>query len=208
MPTDLYQLKQDNKSGAGGQTEEELAAAREEKAMLAQARDGDRQAFGLLVQAYQRRAYYVAYGFVGNREDALEMSQDSFAKAFKAMARFDTRYPFYPWLYRIVKNTCLNHLKKRKRRRETSLEYLAEEGCQMASGDATPERNAELSDLRESLEQAMNNLSDDHREIIALRHFQELSYAEIAELLEVPKGTVMSRLHAARRSLRKEMEAP
>ena len=180
----------------------------DEAEILVEVRDGDTTAFGTLVNAYQRRAYAVAYSFVGNREDALELAQDSFAKAYKAMHSFDTKLPFYPWLYRIIKNTCLNHLKKRKRRGEISLEYLGEAGHQIESGDVSPSRSAELDDLRKSLSAAMRRVSDEHREVLVLRHFQELSYSEIAECLDVPKGTVMSRLYSARRSLKKEIESP
>ena len=170
------------------------------------ARKGDRAAFGDLVRAYQRRAYVVAYGFVGNRDDALEMAQEAFARAYKAMPRFDTRMPFYPWLYRIIKNTCLNHLKRRKRRGETSLDSMRASGYDVPDRSENPEREASLNELRQTLGAAMERLTSEHREILALRHLQELSYNEIAECLGVPKGTVMSRLFAARRSLRTCLE--
>lgn len=204
-PTSLRDSAQKNRTNDDDMTN---ATTFDEAAVLVEARDGDRTAFGSLVRAYQRRAYAVAYSLVGNREDALELAQESFAKAYKAMHRFDTKLPFYPWLYRIIKNTCLNHLKKKKRRSEVSLDYLVDEGHQIRSDDISPERNAELDDLRKMISAAMVRLSDEHREILVLRHFQELSYTEIAECLNVPKGTVMSRLHAARRSLRKEIEEP
>ncbi len=177
----------------------------DEVAAIVEAQQGDRAAFGALVRTYQKRAYAVAYSFVGNREDALELAQDSFVKAFKAISRFDTSMPFYPWLYRIVKNTCLNHLKKRKRRGETSLDGLMESGFDVSSEKHVPERDAQLGDLREAMVCAMEGLSEDHREIIAMRHVQEMSYAEMAACLDIPQGTVMSRLHAARRSLRMKL---
>ena len=182
------------------------ATTYDEAQALMAARKGDRAAFGALVQAYQRRAYSVAFGFVGNREDALEMAQESFARAFKAMPRFNTALPFYPWLHRIIKNTCLNHLKRRRRRGETSLDGLMESGFDVTHSNENPERDASLGDLRQSIASAMERLSPEHREILMLRHFQDLSYQEIAECLGVPKGTVMSRLHAARRGLRNALE--
>ncbi len=178
------------------------AATFDEVQALADAQKGDRGAFGALVRAYERRAYAIAYSFVGNREDALELAQDSFARAYKAMPRFKVGMPFYPWLYRIIKNTCLNHLKKRRRRGETSLDGLMESGFDVAHSGENPQRDAELGDLRGEIASAMRELSPEHREILMLRHFQELSYAEIAQCLGVPKGTVMSRLHAARKGLR------
>ena len=170
--------------------------------MIQQAQQGDRAAFGSLVKLYQKRAYAAAYGFVGNREDALELAQDAFVRAYRAMGRFDTTKPFYPWLYRIVRNTCLNHLKKRKRRGETSLNAMQEYGFDVASDDAGPEGAAKLQDSKNLLGEGLDSLSEDHREILVLRHLHELSYNEIADCLGIPRGTVMSRLHAARRILR------
>lgn len=174
----------------------------DEQAAILGAQRGDRAAFSQLVKNYQQMAYATAYGFVGNREDALELAQDAFVKAYRAMDRFDTSMPFYPWLYRIVKNTCLNHIKKRRRRGETSFEGLREAGRQFASPKGAPDHSAGLGEIRSAVGRALDELQDDHREIIVLRHIHGLSYAQIADCLGVPKGTVMSRLHAARRRIR------
>lgn len=175
---------------------------------VAQARDGDTLAFEALVRAYQRRAYSVAYGFVGNRDDALELAQESFARAYRAIHRFDARMPFYPWLYQIVRNTCLSHLKKKRRHGEVSLDSLVESGYEPTDGGTGPLHSAEVQELRRSIAEALGRLSPEHREIIVLRHLQELSYTEIAECLGIPKGTVMSRLHAARQNLRAVLQTP
>ncbi len=174
----------------------------DERAAILDAQRGDNVAFGQLVKNYQQMAYATAYGFVRNREDALELAQDSFVKAYRAMERFDPSMPFYPWLYRIVKNTCLNHIKKRQRRGETSLDGLRDAGVQFGSRGGGPDDGARLSEIRAELSMALERLQDDHREIIVLRHIHELSYSEIAECLDIPKGTVMSRLHTARRNMR------
>ena len=174
----------------------------DEQTAIADAQRGDRVAFGQLVKNYQQMAYATAYGFVGNREDALELAQDSFVKAYRAMERFDTSMPFYPWLHRIVKNTCLNHIKKRRRRGETSLEGLHDAGVQFATARGGPDHHAGLGEIQAAVGSALDALQDDHREIIVLRHIHGLSYSEIAECLDIPKGTVMSRLHAARRKMR------
>lgn len=184
------------------------ATALDESEVLVKARKGDRVAFGALVKAYERRAYAVAYGFVHNRDDALELAQEAFARAYKAMPRFKTDLPFYPWLYRIIKNTCINHLKKRRRRGETSLDGLLESGFDVAHAAENPVHDAQLGDVRNAIASAMRKLSGDHREILMMRHFQDLSYTEIAECLDIPKGTVMSRLHAARRALRTALGEP
>ncbi len=115
--------------------------------------------------------------------------------------------PFYPWLYRIVRNVCLNHLKRKKRHGETSLDGLMEQGFDVCAAEGGPERAAELSDLAARIRQAMGALSEEHREILRLRHFAEMSYEEMAAELEIPKGTVMSRLHAARKRLREVLES-
>lgn len=187
-------------------TEQADATAPNEPALIALAKKGDAAAFGELVRAYQRKAYTVAYGFVRNREDALELAQEAFARAFKAMGRFDASAPFYPWLYRILKNACLNHLKRRRRRGETSLDQLTASGGDVPSGDCGPGDEASADEMRSAVAAAMNRLPPAHREILVLRHFQQLSYAEIAACLGVPQGTVMSRLHAARHHLRSLLE--
>lgn len=178
----------------------------DETTYVVQAQQGDRAAFGQLVELYQKRAYAVAYGFVGNREDALEIAQEAFVRAYRAMSRFDTDLPFFPWLYRIVRNTSFNHLKKRKRRGETSLDGLMGAGIDFASKGHGPAAKAALSELRGRIGESMRKLSEPHSEILTLRHVHELSYNEIAECLSIPRGTVMSRLHGARQSLRKVME--
>ncbi len=182
------------------------ASAFNERAAIEAARSGDRAAFGGLVRAYQRRAYAAAYSFVSNRDDALDLSQDAFARAFRAMPRFDADMPFYPWLYRIIKNLCLNHLKKKRRHGETSLDALMEQGYDPRDKGKSPVGQAELGDLKHAILEAMAGLSADHQEILRLRHFRELSYTEIAEQLAIPQGTVMSRLHGARKALRKNIE--
>jgi len=178
----------------------------DEAALLIAACGGDRGAFGQLVRAYQRKAYAVAYGLVGNRDDALDLAQEAFVKAYRALDRFDTSMPFYPWLYRILRNTCLNHLKKRKRRGESSLDAMHEYGFDAEDDARPPDGHAGLSDLRLAIHSAMGELTEDQREILQLRHFAEHSYSEIAELLEIPIGTVMSRLHASRKRLKRVLE--
>ena len=177
-----------------------------EGVVVAAARDGDRAAFAELVRIYQRRAFAAAYAIVGNRDDAMDLAQDSFVRAFRAMHRFDPAMPFYPWLHQIVRNTCLNHLKRRKRRGEQSLDAMMEEGFDAVESGRGPQGEAELVDLQGALSRALSKLSPEQQEIIRLRHLLDLSYAEIAESLGIPSGTVMSRLHAARKNLKEAVE--
>ena len=178
----------------------------EENAAVLAASKGDRAAFGALVRQFQRRAYAAAYALVGNREDALELSQEAFVRAFHAMGRFDTKMPFYPWLHRIVRNTCLNHLKKKRRHGETSLDGMMETGFDVRDARPGASHEAELGDMRQDIVRAMDALPEEQREILRLRHFSELSYEEIAQCLDIPPATVMSRLHTARKRLRQLLE--
>jgi RNA polymerase sigma-70 factor (ECF subfamily) len=179
--------------------------ASDETAILHQAIGGNPAAFESLVRTYQKKAYIVAYGFVGNREDAVDLAQESFARAFKALDRFDESLPFYPWLHRIVRNVCLNFLRKKRRHGEISLNDMVDKGYDPPD-DETPDRTAELGELSKAISAAMFQLPHDQREILVLRHLQEMSYSEIATCLGIPQGTVMSRLHSARINLRGLLE--
>jgi RNA polymerase sigma-70 factor (ECF subfamily) len=166
------------------------------------AKHGDVQAFGLLVERYKERAYMIALGFLGNPDDAMDISQEAFVKAFKAMRRFKEGREFYPWFYAILRNTCFNHLRKAKVRKERSLDEAREYGFQVPDSGPNPAAIAELRERKMLVRRELENLAPVHREIILLRHFECLSYKEIARVLECPVGTVMSRLYAARRALR------
>jgi len=190
-----------------GVAAETNGSASDESRLVREAQRGGVEAFSKLVEKYKRRAYFAALGLVRNHHDALDLSQEAFARAYRAMRRFDTTRPFYPWLYRIVRNLCLNHLKRRSRQQEVSMEIIEPCGGEsLADSRAGPAELAVRNELRERLWRAMENLTPEHREILVLRHFQEMSYAEIAETLECPPGTVMSRLHAARRNLRDRLD--
>lgn len=180
--------------------------ATEERELVTRARNGDRTAFGTLVTIYMRRAYYVALGLVGSHDDALDLSQEAFARAYRARASLDPERPFYPWLYQIVRRLCFNHLRDRRTRRrrmERAAPWLADEARSAAS---SPARQAERAELRERLEAAIERLVEREREVLILREFQGLRYKEIAALLAIPIGTVMSRLYSARRNLAEQLE--
>lgn len=178
----------------------------EEKNIIRRVQFGDVAAFEDLVNAYKQKAYYVALGFVGNHEDALDLSQDAFVKAFKAIKTFDLNSPFFPWFYKIIKNHCLNYIKKNQRVRNDSLEELEEETfAQFEDDKPTPRDQYEEGETRLNLWRAIDRLKPDFREIIIMKHFHNLSYKEIAEALNIPIGTVMSRLFNARQELRELM---
>jgi RNA polymerase sigma-70 factor (ECF subfamily) len=161
-----------------------------------------------LVRKYMRRAHGVAMQFVQDTEDALELAQDAFLKTFRAIDRFDTDQRFFPWFYRILKNTCISHLRKRRRPRTTSLSgsFDDERAIDVRDeGARSPHDQLENDELRLQFLAALGELQERDREILVLRHFQDLQYHEIAATLEIPIGTVMSRLFHARRRLRERL---
>ncbi len=179
-----------------------------ERVLVERARAGDRRAFGELVTRYMRRAYYAALGLVGSHEDALDLSQEAFARAFRARASLDPDRPFYAWLYQIVRRLCFNFLRDRKTRltrlQEATPWLMDQAGTRAAQSD--PGRSAERSELAALVEDAIERLPEREREVLVLKEFEGLRYREIAELLGIPIGTVMSRLYSARRNLALELE--
>ncbi len=164
-------------------------------------RNGSVKAFEVIVQATMRRAYAIALGLLGNAEDARDVSQEAFIAAHRARKRFDAERPFFPWFYRILRNRCLNFIQMRSRRREVSMDVLAERIDQRAP----PDREIIRKEQREMVWRAIFTLTPDHREVIVLRNFQDFSYREIAEALGISEGTVMSRLFYARKALAKAL---
>lgn len=171
--------------------------------LVLKAQAGDREAFGQLVTRYMRRAYYAALGLTGSHEDAMDLSQEAFIRAFRARASLDPDRPFYPWLYQIVRRLCFNLARDRRTRRrrlEEATPWLRDQaGARAAVSD--PGRSAERAELRGRLEAAIEALPEREREVLVLKEFEGLRYREIADLLGIPIGTVMSRLYTARRNL-------
>ena len=167
-----------------------------EKDILKAAAGGNKQAYQEIVTRYKSTAYYVALGFVKNTQDALDISQDAFIRAFRRIKKFDQSKAFYPWFYIILKNLCLDHLRKRRKMSETPIERIPvfeDEG-----------RNLEI---RDALWKGIEGLPLVQREAIILKYFHQYSYQEIAEIIQKPIGTVMSSLYYAKRKL-KEILSP
>ncbi len=174
----------------------------DERALLTQCRQGDRDSFDPIVLRYMRQATGFALGWTGNQEDALDLSQEAFARAYRSLGSFDATRPFFPWYHKILRNLCLNHISRAARRHEVPLV----DGEEFEQTGLTPQQHAEREELRRQVWQALRRLDPAHREILILREFQQLTYAELATVLEIPRGTVMSRLHEARRKLRLQLE--
>ncbi|MGH7151511.1 MAG: RNA polymerase sigma factor [Planctomycetota bacterium] len=178
-----------------------------ENRLLARARGGDRASFEELVRAYFRRAFGIASVILYDREEALDATQEAFLRAWASMPRFRAGEPFFPWLYRILRNACLRSIEKRSRARALSIHE--EEGrapISIPDGRSGPAEEAASGETRRLFWEAYRELAENDREILALRHFAELPYGEIASVLEIPIGTVMSRLFHARRRLRERLD--
>jgi len=157
-------------------------------------RNGEREAFRHLVEKYQRQAVSHATAILGSREDALDAAQEAFIDAFKALKQFDSSRPFYPWFYVLLRNRCF---KLAARKRET--ESIDETVIVAPNSTAQSERIL-------ALENALRSLDMEDREIVTLKYFDGLSYNELAARLQIPKGTVMSRLFHARKKLQAKLE--
>lgn len=178
-----------------------------ERDVVLRCQRGDAQAFRILVEKYQRLAYFVALGLTGRHDDALDLSQEAFIRAYRHIRRFDPERSFLPWFYQLLRNLCFNHLRARRKQRLITLGQLGPEELErMAEYHFAPEAIVERDETAQQVWRAIGQLSDTHREVIVLRHFQQLTYEEMAELLFVPVGTIMSRLYHARRALRRLLE--
>ncbi|MBN2358599.1 MAG: sigma-70 family RNA polymerase sigma factor [Deltaproteobacteria bacterium] len=181
--------------------------------LVDRAKAGDRPAFTLLVQRYQKRAFAVAYGMLHNRDDALDVVQDAFVKVHKHIGAFQGNASFYTWLYRIVANLCIDVRRRRGRRPEVAFEEAikpdetAAAGVDVAPhhGEANPVDNLTRRELRREMGKALDGLSENHRLILLLREVEGLSYEDLARVLKISKGTVMSRLFHARKNMQKAL---
>ena len=187
-------------------SEPHVLSPEEETRAIAACQNGDRDAFEHLVRCYTGRAMGLARSILRDYAQAEDISQEAFVRAFRAIDRFDLTQPFFPWFYRILKNCCLTALRKRKRR-GVVFSIDTENSPPVEGPPANPGRHAEHSELRAQIDVALSRVNDKHREILMLAHFEELAYEEIAACLEIPVGTVMSRLWAARQALKRELGA-
>src|SRR5665213_4363702 len=187
-------------------TEPEPPALEEESELVRRTRRGDLQAYDDLVKRYQERIYATIYHMTSNHEDANDLAQESFIKAFQALKSFKGGSTFYTWLYRIAVNKTINFLKQRKNRTHMSLndvDFNAENDPDLVAlvSEKTPRRDLSLSELQEKLNAAMQKLSEHHRMVVTLHDVQGLSHEEIGKIMDCNIGTVRSRLFYARQQL-------
>jgi RNA polymerase sigma-70 factor (ECF subfamily) len=170
------------------------AQIRDENECIELVKQGHKDEYSVIVQTYMKKAYYIALGFVKREQDAVDVSQDAFIKAYKHIKTFKKGHAFFPWFYKILKNLCLDWLRKRKNTHAVPLE---EATC--AAKAQFPE------ELKIRLWNGINQLALEEREIIILRYFQGFSYKEIAQILNKPIGSVMSSLYYAKKKLRSKV---
>ncbi len=170
------------------------------------AQQGDRDAFRELVERYQRKVYSICYGMLKNPDDSLDVSQEVFIKVYRNIEKFNQQSSFYTWLYRITVNMCIDHIRKNKRVK--IVEYddaISREGnggndfLLPSKLGLHPDKVYGRKELREKMLEALESLGEKHRTILILREIDGLSYEEIADVLNISKGTVMSRLFHARK---------
>jgi RNA polymerase sigma factor (sigma-70 family) len=187
-----------------------LAAAVDDRDLVKLAQGGDYTAFDVLVQKYQERLYATIYHMTSNHEDANDLIQETFIKAYRALNSFKGDSSFFTWIYRIAVNKTINFLKGRKNKIHLSLndlDFNAEHDPDIVSliSEKTPRRDANLSELQEKLNEAMQKLSDVHRLVVTLHDVQGLSHDEISKIMDCNTGTVRSRLFYARQQLQAQL---
>jgi RNA polymerase sigma-70 factor (ECF subfamily) len=185
--------------------------------LVRQCRDGDMQAMGRLVVKYQDRLFNTVLKICGNRDDAVELTQDAFVKVLESIGTFEGKSGFYTWLFRIAVNLTINHCRRRIRTSTESLDADAGTGRSIAvsglramladDGSPDPARLAIDKEMRELVVVALGRLDNDHRTIVVLRDIEGMNYIDISETLGIEMGTVKSRLSRARRLLKEILEA-
>lgn len=180
--------------------------------IVRQVQSGDVAAFDRLINKYRERVFGIVYNLTGNREDAADLTQDAFIKAFQSIHRFGGQSSFFTWLYRIAVNSSLSHLRKSRVRSFFSLERIdsdepvAKEVIAALTDKSGVDRDAYVRELQEKLNDAMMKLSINHRTVVTLFEIDGLSHQEIAEIMDCSVGTVRSRLHYAKQLLQAELQ--
>ena len=178
----------------------------DERDMIERASRGDAAAFNHLMAQHERRMYAVALRMCGNREDAQDCLQEAMLHVYRAIGGFKGQSSFSTWVYRITMNTCLDELRRKKNRQNTSLDNLLDMGWSPADESNAPEKQAMRSELRRNLNRAIQELPEEMRSAVVLRDIQGFSYDEIARMLEINVGTIKSRISRGREKLREKLK--
>ncbi len=163
----------------------------------------DTGGFEFLVKNYRKQAYVHAYGFMGNREDAADACQGAFKKAFVSITQLNRLDRFYPWFYCILRNHCFNQLSRKK---TVAANYGLLETQASQNTSSTPRNDLQHQEDSNLVQAALALIKEDFREILVLKYYSEFNYAQISETLQIPRGTVMSRLYHARTAFKNQLE--
>ncbi|NND43931.1 MAG: sigma-70 family RNA polymerase sigma factor [Xanthomonadales bacterium] len=167
-------------------------------ALLEDCKRGDRKALDSLVRRYERPIYNAAFRMLGNPDEAADVMQTTFLKAFENLDRFNPKFKFFSWIYRIAINESINQLNRRGK-----TEPLAES---LASGVRAPDDQLDAGRKGRQVQAVLMSMQEDHRAVLVLRHFSECSYRQIGEILQIPEKTVKSRLFTARQQMKQRLQ--
>jgi RNA polymerase sigma-70 factor, ECF subfamily len=186
--------------------------ATDDLTLVKRVRSGDQRAFKLLVERYQRKVFAVALGMLKDKEEARDVSQEAFVKVYKYLEHFKGDSSFYTWLYRITVNICIDVIRRRGSGRGEHVEFDETEAFDSPDAQigalgsrlgTNPQKSALRRELAQKIQEALEQVPEKHRAILLLREVEGLSYEDLARTLEIPKGTVMSRLFHARTKVQK-----
>lgn len=179
------------------------------KERINQVLKGDHNAFGEVVELYKDKVFQICFRMLGNRQEAEDLSQEAFVRAFVNIRSFNIDMKFSTWIYRIATNLCIDRLRKKKPDYYLDAEVSGTEGLnmysQIASDIALPEEEVESLELQETIQIEIMKLPEKYRSVIVLKYIEELSLKEISEILDLPVGTVKTRIHRGREALRKQL---
>lgn len=179
------------------------------KKRVEKVKKGDRNAFGDLVEIYQHQLYQICFRMLGNRQEAEDAAQEAFTRAYVNIHTFDRNRKFSTWLFRIATNLCIDRIRKKKPDYHLDAELRGTEGLtlysQIPNEDMLPEEEILTMEVQERVQYEISRLPDKYRAAIVLKYMEELSLAEIGEILNLPIGTVKTRIHRGREALRKQL---
>ncbi|MBM7606659.1 RNA polymerase sigma factor SigW [Metabacillus litoralis] len=179
------------------------------KKRIKQVKKGDQNAFAEIVDLYKDKIYQLCYRMLGNAHEAEDIAQEAFIRSYVNIHTYDMNKKFSTWLYRIATNLCIDRIRKKKPDYYLDAEISGTEGLtmysQVASQDALPEEELETIELQETIQKEILKLPDKYRTVIVLKYIDELSLIEISEILDIPVGTVKTRIHRGREALRKQL---
>ena len=180
-----------------------------EKELITKAKKGDRDAFGQLVLTHQNKVYSLCVHMLNSREEAEDLAQEAFLKAWRSLDSFHEESSFATWMHRLTTNLCLDHLRKQSRRQNVSVAVSLDDEeavfAEPADLNSDPQRELERKERQKALEKGLKELPEHHRRALVMREVSGMSYQEIADALELDLGTVKSRIARAREALRKRL---